>query len=76
MRPYLSAELFKLSYLEVSGAFNQSYQASEDGHESCVRAMLEAGADKDAKNNDGMTALMDASQNGHEIVATLLSVSK
>ena len=73
MRPYLSAGLFKLSYLEVSGAFNQSYQASEDGHESCVRAMLEA---KDAKNNDGMTALMDAPQNGHEIVATLLSVSK
>ena len=35
--------------------------ASENGHESCVRALLEAGADKDAKNNDGRTALIGAS---------------
>ena len=32
-----------------------------NGHESCVRALLEAGADKDAKSNDGSTALIYAS---------------
>ena len=39
---------------------------ASNGHESCVRALLDAGADKDAKDNDGSTALMYASENGHE----------
>jgi hypothetical protein len=34
--------------------------AAEEGHESCVRALLEAGADVDAKSDDGSTALMMA----------------
>ena len=36
------------------------------GHESCVRALLDAGADKDAKDNDGRTALMLLLMSGHE----------
>ncbi len=47
--------------------------ASMRGHESCVRALLDAGADKDAKDDDGVTALTDASENCHEAVVTLLS---
>ena len=41
--------------------------ASIGGHESCVRALLYAGADKDAKTTtNGSTALIWASENGHE----------
>ena len=36
------------------------------GHESIVRVLLEAGADKDSKNNDGNTALMYASMFDHQ----------
>ena len=47
--------------------------ASAGSHESCVRALLEAGADKDAENEDGKTALTYATESGHEAVVTLLS---
>ena len=45
--------------------------ATEKGHESCVQPLLVAGADREAK--DGDTALMRASERGHEAILTLLS---
>jgi len=38
----------------------------EDGHEPCVRALVESGAAVDVQMEDGATALMFASQGGHE----------
>ena len=46
--------------------------ASENGHTAIVQILLEAGADKDAKNIYGCTALMYASENGHITVVQLL----
>ena len=40
--------------------------ASQNGHESTVRALVELGAQVDAVSSNGWTALMFASQNGHE----------
>ena len=37
-----------------------------DGHELCARALLEKGDDKEAVQNQGLTALMFSCQNGHE----------
>ena len=47
--------------------------AVKEGHLEVVRLLLEAGADKDAANTDGSTALFFAAQNGHlEVVRLLL----
>ena len=46
--------------------------ASVEGHESCVQALLDAGANTDATDNNGNTALMRASNNGHESIVRLL----
>jgi len=43
-----------------------------NGHELCARALLEAGARKDAKTKKGSTALSLARQNGHASVCELL----
>jgi len=40
--------------------------ASENGHEPCVRALIEARADVEKQCKDGVTAIMIASRNGHE----------
>ena len=47
--------------------------ASLKGHTEIVKALLDKGADVNAKSKDGVTALMWASQDGHtEIVKALL----
>ena len=46
--------------------------ASANGHESIVRALLDAGADKDAKDDEGSTALTWASESGHESIVRAL----
>ena len=46
--------------------------AAYNGHEAIVRLLLEAGADKEAKDNDGFTPLINAAYNGHEAVVRLL----
>ena len=49
--------------------------ASCNGHESCVRLLLEAGADKEARSKSGGTALMIASAEGHESCVRVLLAS-
>ncbi|KAI9892747.1 MAG: hypothetical protein M1814_001167 [Vezdaea aestivalis] len=46
--------------------------ASVFGHELIVRLLLEKGADIEAKDNSGKTALYWAARNGHETVVRLL----
>ena len=48
------------------------YIAAEVGHDAVVRALLDAGADKDLANNDGVTPLMAAAPHGHVTVARAL----
>ena len=40
--------------------------AARNGHEPCLRALLEAKADPNQAESDGRTALIVAAQNGHE----------
>jgi ankyrin repeat protein len=42
------------------------------GYQEIVQALLNKGADVNAKANNGVTALMLASQNGHQEVKELL----
>ena len=49
--------------------------ASYNGNESCVRLLLEAGADKEARAKTGSTALMIASTEGHESCVRVLLAS-
>jgi len=46
--------------------------ACEDGDLEKVKQLLENGADVNAKDKDGLTALMYASYNGHKEVVELL----
>ena len=43
--------------------------AAQNGHQQVARALLEAGADVNATEEDDYTALMFACQNGHLEVA-------
>ncbi len=47
--------------------------SAEKGHDRCVRVMLDSGADVDAVNSTGLTALHLAARNGHvDVIKTLL----
>lgn len=46
--------------------------AADGGHAECTKLILDAGADKDLKNDDGFTALMKTCQKGHSECAKLL----
>jgi ankyrin repeat protein len=50
-------------------------QATENGHTDCVRLLIDAGANKEAKNVSRDTALQLAVQNGHLDCARLLVVA-
>jgi ankyrin repeat protein len=49
--------------------------ASVDGHIKVVNALLAKGANVHAKNTYGMTALMLASENGHEKIVKILKAA-
>ena len=49
--------------------------AAMSGHDAVVRLLLEAGADKEAKANDGKTALDKAREKGHTSIVALLGGS-
>ena len=46
--------------------------AAQDGRDAIVRALLDAGADKDLAKNDGCTLLIGAAAFGHSAVARML----
>jgi ankyrin repeat protein len=46
--------------------------ASSKGHLEVVKALIAANADVNAKDNNGSTALKDASKMGHQDVVKLL----
>jgi ankyrin repeat protein len=52
-----------------TGGLTPLLYAARAGCLGCVKAMLEAGADKDRPNPDGMTPMMMALDNGHPDVA-------
>ena len=48
--------------------------AAQNGHQQCISALLEEGADVDAANEQGETALIRAAKQGHEVcVVELIS---
>ena len=46
--------------------------AAANGHEAVVRVLLEAGADKDAKDSTGQTPMWAAAEYGHKAVLNAL----
>ena len=61
--------LYKLSQYELNDKLRS---ASGNGHKDVVSMLLDAGAQVDAKDNSGSTALMIASWNGHKDVVEVL----
>ena len=51
-------------------------EAAMGGHAPVVKLLVEAGADKDYKDEDGDTALSVADQGGHTECVRILSASK
>jgi len=49
----------------------QLWEASANGDTASVQAILEQGADVNAKDNDGFTALMAAAIGGHPVFCSL-----
>ena len=50
--------------------------ASQNGHDLCARALIEAGADLEKQTAKGSTALIFACQNGHDLCARALIEAK
>jgi len=48
------------------------FQAVQDGNVAEIKRLIEAGADVNAQDNEGYTALMFASKNGHKEIVKLL----
>ena len=48
--------------------------AADNGHEAIVPLLLEGGADREAKDKYGETALDDARKKGHDGIVRLLEV--
>ena len=46
--------------------------AADFGYTAAVQALLDAGADVNAKDKEGVTALMEAQENGHTEVVEIL----
>lgn len=49
------------------------HEEARDGHEAVVRLLVEKGADLEAKNYYGMTALDVAAEKGHTALVQLLT---
>jgi len=72
----MSAVLLLLAFASSATAGeleDKLIKAAQEGHADVVRALLDKGADVNAKRRDGWTALMIAANNGHaDVVHALL----
>ena len=67
------SQLEKKLYSDRTGDYMELHWACSDGHTEVVKALLEKGADVQAKNSHGVTPMHDACRNGHvEVVMVLL----
>ena len=57
---------------DTSAEATPLYAAVHKGHDAVVRALLDAGADKDLAKNTGSTPLYIAAQEGHDVVVHAL----
>lgn len=57
--------------MKVRGC-TQLHIAASRGHEKVVRLLLDNGADREAKDEDGYTALLSAAYHGHKAIVQLL----
>jgi ankyrin repeat protein len=55
-----------------AGPNEELITAAEKGDIAVMQTLLAKGADVDVKDNDGVTALMYAAQNGHKHIVELL----
>lgn len=63
---------FSLSFTSYAGIDSDLIKAASIGDISAVKALLEKGADVNAKNNDGTTALIQASEYGYSDIVKML----
>ena len=69
---YLIAHGADVDYRDPVNGVTPLFIAAERGHDAIVRALLDAGADKDLAAHDGATPLFIAADNGHDAVVRAL----
>ena len=62
----LSMHGANVNHFNTKVGCNALFIAAQEGHDAVVRALLDAGADKEIARNDGTTALFIAAQVGHD----------
>jgi ankyrin repeat protein len=72
MAPLMTAIMVLWATVAVADVNEDFLKAAERGDLSAVESLIANGADINAKLNNGKTALMLATQNGHEEIKELL----
>ena len=69
---FLTVRGADVNYREAEHGSTPLYVAARQGHDAVVRALLDAGADKDLMKNNGGTPLHVAAAMGHDAVVRAL----